>query len=118
MGYANYERQLAANTAWRVANPEKWKASKRRSQLKALYGITEADYDQMLAAQGGHCALCSRTPEQESTGKLHVDHCHETGAVRGLLCRSHNVALGALGDNVAGLEAALQYLLGGCDAGN
>ena len=53
-------------------------------------GITDADYARLLAAQGGHCALCPATPK---TRRLHVDHDHATGKVRGLLCHRCNRAL-------------------------
>jgi hypothetical protein len=59
---------------------------KRAKQL----GITDAEYARLLAAQGGHCALCPNTPK---TRRLHVDHDHRTGEVRGLLCYRCNRAL-------------------------
>ena len=74
-----------------------------KSSLKCYYGITLEEYDAMLARQGGHCALCNQTV-------VVVDHCHETGRFRGLLCRSHNSALGKLGDNEAGLIRVIAYL--------
>ena len=52
--------------------------------------MTDAEYARLLEAQGGHCALCPNTPK---TRKLHVDHDHRTGAVRGLLCYRCNRAL-------------------------
>ena len=63
-----------------------------RSPRAAQLGVTPADYDRLLAAQGGHCALCPNTPK---TRRLHVDHDHRTGAVRGLLCYRCNRALPA-----------------------
>jgi hypothetical protein len=53
-------------------------------------GITDEVYFEMLERQGGHCALCLATPK---TRRLHVDHDHKTGAVRGLLCHRCNRAL-------------------------
>jgi hypothetical protein len=85
---------------------------RRRLMLKHRYGITQADYERLLTKQGGHCALCFRTPDQDRTGKLHVDHDHATGKVRGLLCHRHNHGLGMLGDNEEGLLATLKYLRG------
>lgn len=62
------------------------------ARLRSRYGITVADYDAMLSAQNGLCAIC----DQPSTNgkRLHVDHNHETGKVRGLLCTSCNFRLG------------------------
>lgn len=125
----NKERVSAAARAWQLRNPEKvrenakrWRQNwtpeqrdlylgrQRERTFKQRYGLTLADYKDMLVKQGGHCVLCSRTPEQERYGRLNVDHCHETGRVRGLLCTPCNHALGMLGDNVAGLQKAVEYL--------
>lgn len=95
---------------WKLANPEKLKLSGRKAQLKRKYGITIEDYNRMLLAQNGHCALCDKTPEDERDKVLSVDHCHETRRVRGLLCNIHNRALGAFGDNEEGLLKAIAYL--------
>lgn len=64
----------------------------------------------MLAAQGGHCAICPATERDESRGRLHVDHDHATGKVRGLLCMNHNHMLGQAHDNPAELEKGAAYL--------
>ena len=80
---------------WQIANPEKHAANKRRASLKA-YGITPEDYDRMLEEQGGRCAMC-RTDDPGGHGGVkhfHVDHDHETGVVRGLLCDTCNRGLG------------------------
>jgi hypothetical protein len=71
----------------------------RERHIKHRYGITAAEYDALLAAQGGTCAICEQPPSEKNTRahwgeKLCVDHCHETGAVRGLLCNDCNLALG------------------------
>src|SRR3954447_3779944 len=58
-------------------------------------GVTDAEYARLLAAQGGHCALCQNTPK---TRRLHVDHDHATGKVRGLLCYVCNKYLPASRD--------------------
>lgn len=71
----------------------RWNRSpgKRNAQLKNRYGITLEQYERMLEQQGGVCALCDQPC---STGQnLSVDHCHETGEVRGLLCRRCNTAI-------------------------
>ena len=83
----------------------------RAANLKKTYGITHEDYDRMLAEQGGGCAICgSATPRTKRSEYLHVDHCHATGAVRGLLCGPCNAGIGSLGDNIGRLEAAIRYL--------
>jgi hypothetical protein len=86
------------------------KVHRRRIMLRFRYGITHADYEQLLTKQGGHCALCDRTPEMEYYGKLAVDHDHVADRVRGLLCMQHNQALGKLGDTVESIRKVLEYL--------
>ena len=76
----------------------------RNLKLQARYGISLDEYEGMARRQNGVCAVC------EVSGKLHVDHEHETGRVRGLLCGSCNRALGLLKDNVDSLKKAIDYL--------
>jgi hypothetical protein len=59
----------------------------RKPKRAAQLGVTDEQYERLLAAQGGHCALCPSTPK---TRRLHVDHDHRTGLVRGLLCHRCN----------------------------
>lgn len=102
---------------WRATaiqkHPEKYANLARERSLKHRYGITTEEYSAMLARQGGHCALCDRTPASERHGRLNVDHCHDTGRIRGLLCTVHNSALAAFGDNEDGLIRAVAYIKGG-----
>lgn len=72
------------------------KEQKRKWNLSARYGMTEADYQAMLAKQHGKCALC----ECRLTEAVRpvVDHCHNTGKVRGILCHECNVKLPAVED--------------------
>ena len=79
----------------------------RKYMYKTLYGITQDDYNLMLEKQQGLCAICKRPPKDDQI--LHVDHCHTTGKIRGLLCSSCNTSIGKLG-GISGLEAALDYL--------
>jgi hypothetical protein len=83
-------------------------ANSRRSHLKRNYGLTPDDYDEMLAAQGGGCAICGRAPRDDIA--LHVDHDHITGAIRGLTCFRCNNALGDFNDDRLLLQRAADYL--------
>ncbi len=65
--------------------------ARKPTRARAL-GVTDADYERLLTAQGGHCALCPTKPKSR---RLHVDHDHATGKVRGLLCYRCNRALPA-----------------------
>lgn len=73
------------------------------------YGITLAKYQQMLKEQQGKCKICG-TNDPKGRGKFHVDHCHETRFVRGLLCHHCNLLLGLAKDNEGVLNAAIRYL--------
>jgi hypothetical protein len=70
------------------------------------------DYQRLLDAQGGRCAFanCDRREDDERFGRLNVDHCHETGLIRGLLCWPHNLLLGHSEDQATALVDALNYL--------
>jgi hypothetical protein len=80
----------------------------RAGHLKRKYGMTLEDYDRMLEAQGGGCAICGRPPRQGT--HLHVDHDHDTRRVRGLLCFSCNVAVGQLQHDPGRILRAADYL--------
>lgn len=95
-------------TAWQRANKDRFSATQRRSALKRKYRLTEEDVAQLLADQGGSCAICGSMPESNAT--LHVDHCHATGRVRGLLCNKCNRALGYFRDSPQTLLRAAAYL--------
>jgi hypothetical protein len=82
------------------------KACARVAALKETYGITVQEYERMFMAQGGLCAICGKP----SLRKLHVDHCHSKGTIRGLLCRKCNKGIGFLDDNIQSLKNAVKYL--------
>lgn len=88
---------------------EKGKLTKWKHNLKKQYGITPEDYDAMYEAQKGCCAICF-THQVSMNYRLHVDHCHKTGKVRGLLCKNCNLALGNFQDSVKLLARAIEYL--------
>ncbi|MGO4748250.1 endonuclease VII domain-containing protein [Streptomyces sp. 2MCAF27] len=78
----------------------------RRGHLKRQYGITEAERNEMVASQMGLCVICLKAPA------VHVDHCHKTGKVRGVLCFNCNSAIGKLGDDPDIGRRAVAYLEG------
>ena len=73
----------------RYKKSAKEKSYNRKYMLKKMYGITEEDYEKMFEAQDGKCAVCLK-PESSFKRKLSVDHNHETGEIRGLLCTHCN----------------------------
>ncbi len=86
----------------------KWSAHLRRN-----FGITFEQYMELFDRQNGVCAIC-KEPETMTRGgrviNLGVDHCHDTGAIRGLLCKQCNRAIGQLGDTAERLRSAVAYL--------
>lgn len=86
------------------------KETKRRSRLKQKYGLTLEEFDELLAQQGGGCAICGSPDPNAQHGVWHVDHCHKTGRVRGLLCGPCNTGIGQMRDDPARLRAAADYL--------
>lgn len=71
--------------------------------------FTVEEYDAMLAAQGGGCAICEIKVDRNGR-RLAVDHCHDTGVVRGILCMNCNATLGRMNDDPALLRKAAEYL--------
>lgn len=91
-----------------------WVGVNRDSQLKLKYGITAAEYDELLAAQDSRCAICGlpETNGRHANMKLAVDHCHTTNTIRGLLCSDCNNGLGRFKDDPELLLRAAAYLKG------
>lgn len=88
---------------------EENKDRQRCKSFQKLYGITLEEYNQMLEEQDNQCGICG-VQESEADVKLSVDHCHETGIIRGLLCRACNTGIGNLRDSIELLEKAVDYL--------
>lgn len=120
--YTTPEAKRAANTAnnrrWRektgrTCPSTETKEAVRARQGRKRYGLTPEQMVERHAAQGGLCAIC-RVPVEMFTGVRAtsgvIDHCHETGTVRGVLCSKCNVGLGSFRDRPELLEAAAQYL--------
>jgi hypothetical protein len=95
---ANPERSKAAHKAWVARNPDKVRAHK----AKSAYGISSADYDALARV----CVICG------TDAGLCVDHSHQTGRIRGLLCGPCNKGLGFFRDNPSLLYRAADYVLG------
>src|SRR5262249_25243486 len=116
----NRERAIANATAWRKANLERARATRRagyplirdklRDQhLQGTFGVSLAQYEEMLAAQGGVCDICGEAPRPGES--FHVDHHDGWGGVGGLLCVRCNNELGQLREDVAIAERAADYLV-------
>ncbi len=83
----------------------------RNSNLRNLYNISIKEFDEIVAKQGGRCAICRREEDKSARmSSFHVDHDHKTGKVRGVLCGSCNISLGRFHDDVSILLNAVEYL--------
>lgn len=83
---------------------------RRELHLKSNFGMSIAQFDAMLEAQGGACAICKTTTPGGAHDNFHVDHDHGTSMVRGLLCYACNTGIGKLKDSAAILRSAITYL--------
>ena len=118
--WAAYCRECTNETSriYRARNLEKVRKRERRAERKHIgpktdrrlqmrYGISLSQYHTLLENQGGVCCICKSAPNGKA---LHVDHCHKTREVRGLLCNKCNLGIGSFHDNRRLLSAALQYI--------
>lgn len=96
----HFEARSQEKRAYEKENPDKIRNFRRRTR----YGITSARFEEMETAQDGRCAICR---EEKA---LVIDHCHTSGVVRGLLCKTCNAGLGMFRDNPDWLSAAAVYL--------
>ena len=103
---------LKSSATWREKNPD----SDANKQLRRKYGITLEQYNNLFQLQNGLCGICGKSESTRRWKKTHgnerlaVDHCHETGVVRGLLCFKCNTAIGSLGDNEEMVMRVIFYL--------
>lgn len=109
--------QAESHAAWVATNRGRANEISRRSyankgregQRARLYGMAPGEYAALFERQDGRCAVC-RAPDGEVYNGLHVDHCHRTRRVRGLLCALCNTAIGKFKDDPALLRRASEYL--------
>lgn len=106
-----YEAQLEKNRQWRALNEDKYRLQHRRNERRRKlkrYGLTEESYQALLVKQNYVCAICKE--DKKGIRDWHVDHCHSTGRVRGILCHHCNLLLGNAKDSVSILLKAKEYL--------
>lgn len=107
----NTSRQMA----WRERNATHYKYRSAKIGL-SKYGLSVDDYIELYELQSGKCAVCGKEKRSrleigtKRQDVLHVDHCHTTGQVRGLLCKECNHAIGLFKDDPQTLRAAASYL--------
>src|ERR1017187_7032506 len=102
----NKEKISVINKVWRDAHPG-WN---KKAQLKRNYGLTVEEFDAMLLAQGNKCEVCGEVFTKVNSGGPKVDHDHDTGKVRSLLCHGCNTALGLLKEDPNRMIALASYI--------
>lgn len=117
-----YTRKVLCEPCWPLRNKE-WQAEYRQrtytsekgraKHLKSNYGLTQSEFDLMLEAQNGVCAICGGTEWGGSFDRPKVDHCHDTKVVRGLLCQACNLMIGHAKDDIELLAKGIEYLKAG-----
>lgn len=111
---------LTGSQRYAKRHPERFKQVQLKSNLRKMLrrvNISEEYYEILVSKQAGLCAVCRKpeTAKLKKTGhvrRLAIDHDHETGAVRGLLCTNCNTALGLLKDDLLVIETLVNYLKG------
>jgi hypothetical protein len=108
----NAQKQLARQR--KKEDPFEWAMFRREKALKSSYGLSLTDYENLFAKQGGLCKICGQPGSLKTCHTqrhdLYVDHCHKSGAIRGLLCQKCNTILGLSGDSCSVLLSAVDYL--------
>lgn len=119
------------SAAWQKANPERVKEINalhknnrkeyysdptrklkyRSLDLERRFGLTHADYEEILAKQNGTCKICRLLRISEGKNFMPLDHCHQSGRIRGILCSWCNRALGLFEDDIELLKRAINYLI-------
>lgn len=99
------KKEIASESNVRYKKSSKYKSISKFSRIKSKYGVTREQYTALLNEQDGHCACCI------STKNLSVDHDHETGRVRGILCKDCNTSLGFIKESIPTLQNLIEYLL-------
>ena len=107
--YLEYKKVKAAGYRKDPEKMKKYKLANHKSDLKKR-GLTVDEFNKMFMDQGGYCAICG-VHQQMFKKRLHVDHCHLTGKVRGLLCANCNHVLGKAKDDIGILSRSIKYLV-------
>jgi hypothetical protein len=90
--------------------PAKRKLAKWRAHIRKTLGVSAETYQELFDAQNGACAICNSAEPGGRRERFCIDHCHDTGAIRSLLCVSCNSGLGYFKDDISRLERAAEYL--------
>lgn len=105
------QRALEPRRKWRIDNKEKNRDYEIWDHRKRKFGLSKDDYFSLIAKQNNSCAICKNTfPNVVAHKLIHIDHCHKTGKVRGLLCQKCNHGIGMFLDSITICRDAALYL--------
>ena len=111
----NKEKIIARHKKWKESLGKEYYIRRRKyfrnGNLKKNYGININEYNSILKSQNGVCAVCGKIERYKNRKYLSVDHNHNTGEVRGLLCGDCNVAIGYVNEDVEILRKMIIYLI-------
>lgn len=105
------QREAGKKYYWR--NKEKRRLLAKKRRVKYLYGVSYETASAMLAMQNDACGICQKSLTVDAGAQKrewNVDHCHDTGKIRGILCSNCNTALGLMKENQKTLAGAIRYL--------
>lgn len=110
----NHARYREKNRLKIRARSKKWYLENipkaRNRHLLDKYDLSLDQYNELLKSQNNMCAICSRLKPNQTTNNLHVDHCHKTGKIRGLLCDKCNRGLGFFSEDISLFQKAIEYV--------
>jgi len=113
-GYRCKECDNKARQKWSANNPERSHLSQRQRNLKHRFGVDLEWYEKQFKKQNYSCAICetktNKTVGDRQFWNFSVDHCHDSGKIRGILCNNCNRALGLFQDNPELLKKAASYV--------
>jgi hypothetical protein len=113
-GYRCKECDNKARQKWSANNPERSHLSQRQRNLKHRFGVDLEWYENQFKKQNYSCAICetktNKTVGDRQFWNFSVDHCHDSGKIRGILCNNCNRALGLFQDNPELLKKAASYV--------
>jgi len=98
------EKMRLYQKEYKKRNKEAYRKVQKTYELRIKYGLSYENYEEMLKQQESKCAIC------QEVSLLHVDHCHKTNKIRGLLCQKCNIGIGLFKDNKEIIKRVLEYL--------
>ena len=104
------DKYIKANRKYRITNKDRLRNFNKKYHLKSQHNLSIKEYNDLVLSQNNKCAICGQPLDFQNTFNICIDHSHLTGVIRGILCRTCNMAIGLLRDNPEYVRNALEYL--------